>query len=49
MTLAATIPTLYPERFPGALGRSIAERALVEVFEMTVDTRAKEGVQWNSD
>ena len=48
MTFAATILTLYPEMFPGPLGHSIAGRALVEVYELTVDTRPKEGVQWNS-
>jgi tRNA G37 N-methylase TrmD len=49
MTFAANFLTLYPEMFPGPLGRSIAERALVDVFEPAVEMRAKEGIQWNSD
>ena len=49
MIFAATILTLYPERFPGPLGHSITGRALVDDFELTVETRAKEGTQWNSD
>jgi hypothetical protein len=42
MTFAATIVTLYPEMFPGPL----RQKLLVDVFELSVDTRAKDGVSW---
>ena len=49
MTFAATILTLYPEMF---LGASLANRytdghySQPGVFDLNVDTRAKDGVNW---